>query len=36
MGPGSGMLESGASETRAWRCGAPSPQVKLIPVRFPH
>jgi len=36
MGPGGDLLGGGASETRSWRFGAPSPQVKLIPVRFPH
>ena len=36
MGRNWRILEGGASETRSWRFGAPSPQVKLIPVRFPH
>jgi hypothetical protein len=35
MEPNWGILEGGASETRSWRFGAPSPITKLIPVRFP-
>jgi hypothetical protein len=35
MEPIWGILGGGASETRSWRFGAPSPQVKLILVRFP-
>ena len=33
MGWSWGILESGASETRSWRSGAPSPFRKLILVR---
>jgi hypothetical protein len=35
MEVGGDILEDGASETRSWRSGAPSPIRKLILVRFP-
>ncbi len=35
MGPGWGILEGGAGETRSRRIGACSPIAKLILVRYP-